>query len=116
MLNFQQDYLHRYIFNESYYYNHKYLQVDIYCDELCTIIKIKCLWLRLWALLRFIGPFMASPIPGPMYRLNPSLIGPVGVIYYYSIVLHRYIFNESYYYNHKYLQVDIYCDELCTIN
>jgi hypothetical protein len=37
MLNFQQDYLHRYIFNESYYYNHKYLQVDIYWDELCTI-------------------------------------------------------------------------------
>jgi hypothetical protein len=36
-VKFQQDYLHRYIFNESYYYNHKYLQVDIYWDELCTI-------------------------------------------------------------------------------
>jgi hypothetical protein len=39
-------------------------------------IKIKCLWLRLWGLSEINGPFHGSQFPGPMYRLNPPLMGP----------------------------------------
>jgi hypothetical protein len=39
-------------------------------------IKIKRLWLRLWGPSVNHGPFLGSPGPEPMYRLNPPLIGP----------------------------------------
>ena len=39
-------------------------------------IKIKRLWLRLWGPSVNHGPFLDSQDPEPMYRLNPSLIGP----------------------------------------
>jgi hypothetical protein len=40
-------------------------------------IKIKCLWLRLWGSSEIHKPLLCSTGPGLMYRLNPSLIGPV---------------------------------------
>jgi len=40
-------------------------------------IKIKRQWLRLWGPSEIHGPFLGSPGPGPIYRLNPPLIGPV---------------------------------------
>jgi hypothetical protein len=40
-------------------------------------IKMKRLWLRLWGPSEIHGLLLGSPGPGPMYRLNPTLIGPV---------------------------------------
>ena len=40
--------------------------------------KLKiCLWLRLWGSSEIHKPLLCSTGPGLMYRLNPSLIGPV---------------------------------------
>jgi len=42
-------------------------------------INIKRLWLRLWGPSEIHRPLIGSPDPGPMYRLNPPLIGPVNI-------------------------------------
>jgi hypothetical protein len=39
-------------------------------------IKIKRLWLRLWGHSEIQKPLLGSLGPGPMYWLNPLLIGP----------------------------------------
>ena len=48
-------------------------------------IRIKRLWLRLWGPSEIHGLLHCSQGPGPMYRLNPPLIGPatpVSSLYY----------------------------------
>ena len=40
-------------------------------------IKTKRVWLRLWGPSEIHGSLLCSPGPGPMYPLNPLLIGPV---------------------------------------
>ena len=39
-------------------------------------IKIKRHWLRLWGPSEIHGPLLGSPDSGPIYRLNPLLMGP----------------------------------------
>ena len=49
---------------------------EVYISIFLNKLKIKCLWLRLWGPSEIHRPLFCSPGPRPMYRLNPSLIGP----------------------------------------